>query len=132
MLHRNMSMKPEQKAELLEKLTEQERYVTQEGGTDGAYTGEYTYHFARGCYRCKVCDSVLFRSDDKYDSGTGWPSYRRCEEGSVVEVVDVSYDVHRVEVRCSTCDAHLGHVFRSNTSVRYCINSSSLSFNHVN
>ena len=116
-----------------EKLTELQYIVTRQGGTERAFTGIYDKEKRDGVYRCICCDHILFTSSNKYDSGCGWPAFHsESEDAGILRIPDDSMGMLRIEVRCSKCDAHLGHVFedgpRSFGGERYCINSASLNF----
>ena len=112
-------------------LSPEQFYVLRQAGTERPYTGEYNKHYKKGTYVCAACSTPLYKSEHKFDSGTGWPSFDRSVPENVLTGVDYKLGYARNELKCSTCGGHLGHVFGDGpqtTGKRHCINSVALNF----
>ena len=122
-------------AQWREQLSDEQYRVTRQAGTERPFTGAYWDTDKPGIYRCVCCGSELFNANTKFDAGCGWPSfYQSLDKSAIVERDDFSHGMHRVEVLCANCDAHLGHVFPDGpepTGMRYCINSASLNLDEA-
>lgn len=119
-------------AEWRARLTPEQYRILREAGTEPPYSGALNVEKREGEYHCAGCGAMLFKSGEKFDSGSGWPSFTApADDGAVSEQADSSHGMERVEIRCSACGGHLGHVFPDGpgpTGLRYCINSASLEF----
>ncbi len=117
--------------EWLEQLGKDSYYILREKGTEPAFTGGYDKLYDNGEYHCKACNSHLFTSKSKFNSGCGWPSFDASIEGNIIYERDTSFGMIRTEIMCANCGGHLGHVFNdgpTETGQRYCVNSLSIDF----
>ena len=121
-----------QSKDYFKNLTSKERKIIVDKGTERPYTGKYNNHYKKGIYVCKACSNPLFKSNTKFDSKCGWPSFDKEIEGSVIKISDYSLGMKRTEIVCSKCKGHLGHVFYgerfTKENTRHCVNSISLNF----
>lgn len=114
-----------------EKLSPEQYRVLREKGTEAPHSGKYNLHFEEGEYKCAACETKLFESDSKFQSGCGWPSFDKAIEGKIEYVQDKTFGMIRTEILCANCGSHLGHVFDdgpTETGQRYCVNSASIEF----
>ena len=113
-----------------QRLTPEQYRILRGAGTETAFTGIYDEEFGKGSYHCAACGLKLFKSDNKYNSGCGWPAFDQAIPDTIIYIDDHTFGMKRTEVRCSRCKSHLGHVFpdgpKETTGERYCINSASL------
>ena len=121
-----------QSKDYFKNLTSKERKIIVDKCTERPYTGKYNNHYKKGTYVCKACSNPLFKSNTKFDSKCGWPSFDKEIEGSVIKIPDYSLGMKRTEIVCSKCKGHLGHVFYgerfTKENTRHCVNSISLNF----
>lgn len=118
-------------AEWKEQLGPDAYHILRKKGTERAFTGKFNAHYEDGIYTCKACDTPLFESDTKFNSGCGWPSFDASIDGNVIYKKDYSHGMIRTEIMCANCGGHLGHVFEdgpTETKQRYCVNSLSINF----
>ena len=117
-------------------LTKEEYKILRKSGTERAFTGQYNYFEKKGVYNCKACNSSVYNSENKYDSGTGWPSFDKAIKNSILYQIDYKIGYARNEIICSQCGSHLGHMFKDGpkktTGERHCINSLALNFKPKN
>lgn len=122
----------EARERLAAKLTPEERHILLDHGTEPPFCGGFLAEKGKGYYACRLCELPLYRSDSKFESGTGWPSFHTAyDPAHIREIEDRSHGMRRVEIRCARCDGHLGHVFPDGpkpSGMRHCLNSASLDF----
>ena len=117
---------PTNKQQWEEKLTPEQYAILREKGTEPAFTGKLLHETREGMYSCAACGNKLFKSDTKFDSGSGWPSFDQAIPESIIEIKDTAHGMTRTEITCAQCHSHLGHVFPdgpTKTGMRYCLNS---------
>lgn len=122
---------PQTDADWKKKLTPEQYYVLRGKGTERPFTGVFNTHYEKGIYTCAGCGADLYRSNNKFDSGCGWPSFDDEVEGAIERIRDTSHGMIRTEILCANCGSHLGHVFNdgpTHTGIRHCVNSLSLDF----
>ena len=118
-------------AEWREELSPEQYRILREKGTERPHTGEYNMHFEDGAYNCAACNAKLFKSDSKFESGCGWPSFDDAIEGAIEHKRDKTLGMIRTEILCANCGGHIGHIFDdgpTETGQRYCVNSASIDF----
>ncbi|GAK93352.1 peptide methionine sulfoxide reductase MsrB [Nonlabens ulvanivorans] len=118
-------------AEWRKELTAEQYRILREKGTERPFTGEYNTHYEDGTYSCVACGNDLYKSETKFDSGCGWPSFDDEIEGAIMRKRDVTHGMIRTEIMCANCGSHLGHVFNDGptaTGIRHCVNSVSVDF----
>ncbi len=127
-----VAQKHDFKMKNIEKLTDEEKYVIIDKGTERPHSGKYNNFYEKGDYHCKACDSKLYESSNKFKSSCGWPSFDAEVENAVKKIPDQSFGMNRIEIVCANCDGHLGHVFYgeyfTKKNTRHCVNSLSLKF----
>ncbi|CAI8302561.1 MAG: Peptide methionine sulfoxide reductase MsrB [Owenweeksia sp. TMED14] len=124
-----------EESQWLDELGSEKFRILREKGTEYPHTGKYNKHFKEGTYSCSGCGAELFKSSSKFDAHCGWPSFdKEVKEGAITEIRDISGGMVRTEILCTKCGGHLGHVFEdgpTETNLRYCVNSLSLSFDSI-
>ena len=118
-----------------EELMPDEFHILREKGTELPFSGKYNNHFEKGVYNCKGCSAPLYRSENKFDSHCGWPSYDMAIPGAIEYIKDSSHGMQRIEIVCAQCGGHQGHVFNDGPTLsgkRYCVNSASIKFSEEN